>query len=289
MNIPTKKLKNGFEMAVLGIGTWPMWGFRTRDLDNNDQRDIEAIRYAIDQGLTTLDTAEMYAGGYAETLLWQAIEWYPREKLFISSKVRGDNCSYQAIKNACKNSLKRMGIDYIDLYYIHWRDTDFSLEESMKAMNELVEEGLIKHIGVSNFSVESMKEAQSYSKYPIVANQVHYNIIFREPETSGLLKYCQENDILLVAWRPLELWKLANSGSTFILDAVNKYKQKHPAIVLNWLLAQKNVVTLFKSSNIEHIDKNLKSLDFTMSSDDVEDIRENYPHKIHISDAVPLA
>lgn len=119
--------------------------------------------------------------------------------------MRGDNCSYQAIKNACKNSLKRMNIEYIDLYYIHWRDQSFSLQDSMKAMNELVDEGYIRYIGVSNFSKETLIEAQSYSKHPIVANQVHYNIIFREPETSGLLDYCQKNDVMLVAWRPLEL------------------------------------------------------------------------------------
>jgi len=80
----------------------------TRDKSNDDQKDIEAIRYAIDAGLTTIDTAEMYAGGYSETLLGEAIKNYEREKLFLSSKVRGDNCSYAATKNACNNSLKRL-------------------------------------------------------------------------------------------------------------------------------------------------------------------------------------
>jgi len=140
MQIPTKKLKNGFEIPMLGIGTWPMGWYRTRDLENDDAKDIEALKYAIDSGITALDTAEMYAGWYAETLLWEAIKPYKREDLFISSKVRGDNCSYQAIKKACENSLKRLGTDYIDLYYIHWRDTSFPLEESMKAMNELLDE-----------------------------------------------------------------------------------------------------------------------------------------------------
>lgn len=289
MQVPTKKLKNGFEMPVLGIWTWPMWGFRRKDPDNNDQRDIAAIQYAISKGLTCLDTAEMYAGGYAETLLWEAIKNTPREELFISSKVRWDNCSYEAIKNACKNSLERMGVDYIDLYYIHWRDDQFSLKDAMRAMNELVDEGYIRYIGVSNFSVESMKEAQKHSQYPIVANQVHYNIIYREPEVSGLLEYCQKNDVMLVAWRPLELGKLANSGSTFILDAVYKYWYKHSSVAIRWLLEQKNVVTLFKSSNHEHIDQCLTALEWKMSKEDVENIRNNFSHTINTSDAVPLA
>jgi len=288
MQIPTKKLKNWFEIPILGLGTWPMWGFRRRDLDNNDQRDIAAIQYAISKWLTCLDTAELYAGWYAETLLWQAIKNTPREELFISSKVRGDNCSYEAIKNACKKSLERLGIDYVDLYYIHWRDARFSLKDAMRAMNELVDEGYIRYIWVSNFSVESMREAQKHSQYPIVANQVHYNIIYREPKKSGLLEYCQKNDILLVAWRPLELGKLANSGSTFILDAVYKYGYKHSSVAIRWLLEQKNVVTLFKSSNTEHIDQCLTALDWKMSKEDVENISKNFSHTIDVSDAVPL-
>jgi len=75
-------------------------------------------------------------------------------------------------------------VEYLDLYYIHWRDARFSLKDAMRAMNELVDEGLIRYIGVSNFSVESLKEAQSHSEYPIVANQVHFNLIYREPEVS---------------------------------------------------------------------------------------------------------
>jgi len=102
-----------------------------------------------------------------------------------------------------------------------------------------------------------MKEAQTYSRHPIVANQVHYNLIFREPEVSGLLEYCQKNDIMLVAWRPLELGKLAHTGSLPMLEMTSKYKKKHPQMAINWLMSQKNVVTVFKSSEISHIQQNL--------------------------------
>jgi diketogulonate reductase-like aldo/keto reductase len=102
--------------------------------------------------------------------------------------------------------LDRVGIGSFDLYYIHWREEKFDLADCMKALEELVDEGKIKNIGVSNFSTESLKEAQSYcKKYKIVANQVHYNLIFREPESDGLLQYCQDNDVMLVSFRPLEL------------------------------------------------------------------------------------
>ena len=198
MQIPTKKLKNGFEIPMLGIGTWKMWGATTHDKNNDDAKDIAALQYAISQGLICIDSAEMYAEGYSETLLGKAIAYTPREELFLSSKVRGDNCSYTAIKNACQNSLKRLGVEYLDLYYIHWRDEQFSLKDAMRAMNELVDEGYIRYIWVSNFSVESLKEAQQYSQYPIVANQVHFNLKYREPEKSWLIEYCQKMILCLL-------------------------------------------------------------------------------------------
>jgi len=275
-------------MPELGFGCWPLWGFRTRDVNNDDQRDIAAIRYAIDRGIYAIDTAEMYAGWYSEQLVAKAIKWYEREKLFISSKVRWDNSSYSAIKNACENSLKRTGLKYFDLYYIHWRDEDFSLEESMKAMNELLDEGKIKHIWVSNFSVESMKEAQKHSKYPIVANQVHYNLIFREPESDGLVEYCQKHDVMLVAWRPIELGKLAHAWSLLLLEMHEKYQKTHAQISINWLTSQRNVVTLFMSRNDEHILENLWGIWWKMSRGDIEILREWFPGQIDISDAVPL-
>ena len=266
-----------------------MWGLSTRDKTNNDTRDIQAIKYAIDAGLRCIDTAEMYAGGYSETLLWKAIASYDRKDLFISSKVRGDNCSYTATKNACKNSLKRVGIDYFDLYYIHWRDEQFDLSETMKALCELVDEWYIKYIGVSNFSKETLAEAQKHSKYPIVATQVHYNLIYREPETSWLIEYCQNNDIMIVAWRPLEYGEFSISKNQQILqDMAKKYHKTPFQIALNWVASHPHVVTLFKSSTPENIDENIWALWWEIDMFDRENLTESFPEIHHISNAVPL-
>ena len=285
-----KKLNNGFEIAQLGFGTWKMWGMTTRDKSNDDQKDIEAIRYAIDAGLTTIDTAEMYAGGYSETLLGEAIKNYEREKLFLSSKVRGDNCSYAATKNACNNSLKRLWVDYLDLYYIHWREEEFPLADTMRALNELVEEGKIRYIWVSNFSISSLKEAQNYSKYPIVANQVHFNLIYREPQVSGLLEYCQKNDVMIVAWRPLQYGELQNEQSQDILKRLSEKYQKTPfQIALNWVISHPNVVTLFKSSTPKNIDENLWALWWELDDEDRIFLSKNFPGQQPVSNKVPLA
>ncbi|MCD5380597.1 aldo/keto reductase, partial [Candidatus Gracilibacteria bacterium] len=150
-----------------------------------------------------------------------------------------------------------------------------------------VEEGLIKNIGVSNFSVYSLKEAQSYSKNRIVANQVHYNLIFREPEAE-LLKYCQENDVLLVAWRPLELGKLANAGTAQLVDASIRNDKTHAQVAINYLTGQENVVTIFKSSDERHILEDLGGIGWKLADEEMKDLKENFGTIIEQSDVIPL-
>ncbi|MEY2671942.1 MAG: hypothetical protein RL687_359, partial [Candidatus Parcubacteria bacterium] len=203
MKIPTKKLNTGFEIPVYGLGTWQMGGRNERDLSNDDKADIDAINTAVKEGIIHIDTAESYANGHSEEIIAQAIKEnnINREDLFIVSKVSGSNQGYDGVMSACKKSLERLNTNYLDLYLLHQFPKDFSLEESMRALVELKDNGVVKNIGVSNFNIEHLKEAQSYSKYPIVCNQVHYNLRVREIEKSGLLEYCQKNDIMIVAYR----------------------------------------------------------------------------------------
>lgn len=287
----TKILKNGFSLPVVGMGTWPMGGYREHNINNNDERDIKAILFAIDNGVTLIDTAELYAHGYSETLLGKAIKGRNRKNLIICSKVSKDSLlTKEGIKNACKESLKRVNIDYFDLYYLHSRNKNVSLKLQIEALEELYDEGLIKNIGVSNFNTESLKEAQSYCKYPIVANQVHYNLIFRGPERDGLLEYCQNNDVMLVAYRSVELGKLANTGNPVMLDFADKYEGwTHAQLAISWLISQDNVVALFGGSNLDYISENIKASELIMDSEDIQHGRDDYSGQIEISDTIPLA
>lgn len=287
--VETKKLQNGFEMPVLGLGCWPLGGYRSAD-PRRDTHDLATLKHALSSDITHFDTAELYARGHSEELLGQAIAGYDRSKLFLASKASRESLiSKEALKNACKNSLKRVGTDYFDLYYVHWHIPDYSLEDQMKAMEELYEEGLIKNIAVSNFKVETFKRAQEFCKYPIVANQVHYNLILRGPEADGLVEFCQENDVMLVAYRPVELGKLANTGNPVMLSLSEKYPgKKHAQIAINWLISQPNVVTIFGCLDKRFIDENLGALGWMMDSEDIEYARENYGPQIEVSDSVPL-
>lgn len=289
MNVPTKKLKCGFEMPVFGLGTWMMGGDKNRDPNNDDRADIKAIQNTIEAGITHIDTAENYAEGHAEKLVGQAIKDYDRRNLFLVSKVGRANLGYDNLIRACRNSLKRLQTDYLDLYLIHAPNPEIPIEETMRAMDTLREEGLIRNIGISNFTVERTEEAQAHTKNKIVANQLHLNLIFRETERKGLLEYCQKNDIMFVAWRPVQKGTLTEKGTHKILDEICKKYDKTPAqIAINWLISQPNVVTLSKMRNPAHLKENLGALGWQMEKEDIEKLRNEFPNQQNVSDAVPL-
>lgn len=279
MKIPTKKLKNGFEMPVFGLGTWQMGGRETHNDDNDDKRDIKSIQQAIELGVTHIDTAESYAQGYAETLVGQAIKGYERKKLFVVTKIHKGNLAYDDVLSSCQASLKRLQTDYLDLYLIHSPSMEIPIEDTLKALDKLVEDGLVKNIGVSNFSTERLVEAQKHSRNKIVVNQVYYNLIMREPEHEGLLSYCQENDIFLEAFRPLEKGVFLAQPDP-IFDPLSKKYGKTPAqIAINWLISQQNVVTISKTSTLDHLRDNLGAIGWQMEDEDIENLRKNFPNQ----------
>ncbi|PVY45813.1 aldo/keto reductase [Victivallis vadensis] len=284
-DVPWKSLKNGFAIPVLGQGTWRMGGVDTPDTANDDA-DIAAIRRGIATGLCHIDTAEMYAGGHAEELVGIAMkgQGIRRADYFLTDKVWKTHLRYDDVLRAAEASLKRLGTDYIDLYLIHQVNPDVPEEETIRAMNRLKREGVIRHIGVSNFSEERLKRAQAASDAPIVANQLHYNLRIREIEQCGLLDYCRSQDIMVIAWRPLRGLDLA---LPLIVTLAEKYGKTPSQIALNWLLCQENVVTITKAANPLHLAENMGALGWVLEKEDAERLRREYPAEA-VSDAVPL-
>ncbi|MFA9289277.1 MAG: aldo/keto reductase [Weeksellaceae bacterium] len=288
MIIPTKKLQNGFEMPVYGIGTWEMGGKMERDPRNDDQADITAIKSAIEMGVTHIDTAEAYAAGHSETLVGKAIQGYNRKDLFLVSKVKEPNLNYDQIPQSLQHSLERMQTDYLDVYMIHGPSETIPIEESMKALCELKDKGLIKHIAVSNFTVERFQAAQTASSHPIVAGQYHLNLKYREAEKRGILDHFQKNDVMFIAWRPLQKGLFNKESSALLQEMMQKYHKTASQIALNWLVSQQNVVTLSKTRSIDHLKENIAAVDFTMEKEDVIKLDQEYPDQEAVSDAVPL-
>lgn len=289
MLIPKKQLQSGFAMPVFGLGTYAMG-------QGDDARDLAAISMAIKAGVTHIDTAEVYASGHTEELVGRILKTTNRKKIFLVSKVAGQHLNYKGIKNALQNSLRRLGTQYLDLYLMHRCPSEANFKAAVQAMNELVEEGLVKHIGLSNTNTEHTKRLCALSKHPFVANQVHYNLQFREPEKDGLLDYCQKNDMLLIAWRPLNKGALSKSGMDItkpgipVLDKLCQKYDKTPAqIAINWLISQPNVITLAKTSTPAHLLENLGGVGWQMSPEDIKYLRLNFPNQHYLSDTVPLA
>lgn len=286
MKIPTKKLDSGFEMPVYGLGTWKMGGVTERN-DDSDQQDISGIKAAIEKGITHIDTAETYSGGHSEELVGEAISGFERSKLTLASKASFD-FSYDGILKAVEGSLERLRTDYLDIYLIHYMNPEYPLEASMRAMSRLVDEGLVRNIGLSDFSWQAFAKAQNFASHKLVCNQVHYSVKVREVEHKGVLSYAQENDIFLTAWRPLHYGELASNPPDVIQKMMTKYDKTTAQIALNWLVSQNKVITLAKTSTSEHIDENLGALDFQMDDSDIETIRANYPDQLEESGSVPL-
>jgi len=201
------KTISGVKLPVLGIGTWKMGmaGGLT------DKQEIDAIKAAVDLGMTHIDTAEIYSEGHSEELVAEAIKGYDRNDLFITTKVWRTNLEYDAVIKAAKGSLERLETSYIDLLLIHWPNPEIPISETIAAMDYLVEQGLVKHIGVSNFSVEQIKEAQGNSKNAIFTDQVEYSLEDLSPE-KDILSYCQQNNMFLTAYSPLGRGNLAYPG-----------------------------------------------------------------------------
>ncbi|NUO08134.1 MAG: aldo/keto reductase [Candidatus Brocadia sp.] len=269
-----KNLTNTIAIPVLGLGTWTIGGGDKADTTHDDE-DISAIKTAIKLGITHIDTAEAYAQGHTEELVGRAIVGFDRKNLFITSKVSPDHLSYDDLLASAKGSLQRLNTDYIDLYLIHAPNPDIPIQETMKAMDFLIEQKLIRCMGVSNFAVEQIKEAQKYTKNKIAANQIEYNLLVRNKGRvtndmeSKIIPYCQENNILIIAWRPLAKGELAKPGFTILDELAKKYNKTQSQIAINWLISKKGIVTITKSTKVEHHKQNLGAIGWKLNQEDI--------------------
>lgn len=271
-----KLLSPTFKIPAIGLGTWGIGGFMEADY-SQDKESIQVIKNAIELGYAHIDTAEVYGAGHAEELIGKAIKDFDRSRLIITDKVFSTNLKYDDLIASCKKSLQKLQTDYLDIYLIHAPNTDIPLEETMKAMNDLVGQGLVKQIGVSNFSVKQMQLAQKYSSNKIVINQIPYSLATRDEDhknncsfmESEIIPYCQNNDITVVAYRPIERGFLLKPNK-LLDDLSTKYQKTKAQIAINWLISKKNIITIPKSTNTAHLKENLGSVGWSLSAEDVK-------------------
>lgn len=246
-------LNNGVKMPWLGLGVWKA----------KEGNETVAVRSAIEAGYRSVDTAAVYGNeeGVAEGIRQSGID---RDQLFITTKVWNADQGYETTLKAFDTSMKKLGLDTLDLYLVHW-PVKGKFVDTWKAMEKLYREGYVRAIGVSNFNIHHLEELRQNSEITPVVNQVEYHPMLTQKE---LLAYCQERQIQLEAWSPL---MQGNLDHPLLVELGQKYGKSPAQIVIRWDLENK-VVTIPKSITPERIRQNADVFDFTLSAEDVEKI-----------------
>jgi diketogulonate reductase-like aldo/keto reductase len=258
-------------LPKIGYGTWRIGGETSPD-PTTDPASTTALHSALEIGYTHFDTAEYYSSGHAEELLGHAIRETntKREDLFITSKISPEHLNYDDVFKSCENSLRRLQTDYVDLYLIHWPKVGMKLEETFRALNQLVRDGKVKYLGVSNFNLKLLKQSQAYSETPILTNQVPYSLPEHTYVKNGVLEYCQQNDILVTAYSPV---KFRSIRVNKILGEIAKAYFVTPfQIALAWLVTQPRVITIPMSFNPAHIRENFDAADIELSAEEISQL-----------------
>jgi len=290
--------KTSIEISEISFGCWvtggTAWGERA-----DDEQSIAALRYALDNGVTLLDTAEAYGGGHSETVVGRAIKGR-RDKVVISTKVAPGHMSAGDIEEACEGSLKRLELERIDVYFVHWPPVETPMGRVMEAMNRLREKGKIRAIGVSNFSVAQIEEAAKYARVEVV--QPCYSLFWRRPEEDGLVDYCLDNEISIICYSPIAQGLLSGKfgpesqlkeddnrkrsalfqKGTYekCLDAVDRLRpiaerngKTLTQISLNWLINRRGVTSaIVGARSVEQIAENIGGSGWKLPDEDAEEM-----------------
>ena len=265
----TVQLSDGKIVPALGQGTWAMGEKSKSHMD-----EVAALRLGIDLGMTLIDTAEMYGEGGAEKVVADAIDGQ-RDRVFVVTKVYPHNASRTGLPKACERSLKRLRIEIIDLYLLHWRG-DVPLTETVETFENLRSSGKIRRWGVSNFDVEDMKELLAIGNGSACsANQVLYHAGERAIE-SALLPWSQRNKIPIMAYSPVGRGRRLLNNAT--LKKIAERQNATPAqIVIAWVLRQPDVIAIPKASNKTHVRDNAQSVDIRLTKQDLDEIDLAFP------------
>lgn len=284
------------------FGTWQagkdMWA------GIEDQETMQAIRGALDLGINMFDTAAIYGAGHSEQIIGAALKTVGREQYYLATKVFADKLSYSDVIEECNKSLRNLQTDYIDLYQIHWPSGSFGtdivpIQETMEAMQVLIETDKVLNIGVSNFSAAQLQEAMQYGK--IVSNQPPYSLIWRQYDHNETNPFCRAHNIGILSYSPLAQGILTGKfkpGHKFapgdhrvnnkffhpenfanaqkVLAGLQKYAEKYNTtlgnICLNWLISQPNTFAITGVRNLQQITDNAKCCEFSLTQEELVEI-----------------
>lgn len=284
----------GVRLSAIGLGTWQFgsreWGYGD---EYAEQTAIDITRRALDLGINLIDTAEIYAFGKSERIVGRAIEGR-REDAFLATKVFPVMPLSSIVQQRGVASADRLGVESIDLYQVHWPNPVVPLGQTMAGMGRLQRTGIVKHVGVSNFSLGRWQEAEKSLGGPVLTNQVQYSLVTRKPDRD-LVPWAQENDRVVIAYSPLAQGFLSakydgtntpggvRSGNSLFLQqnieraqplftALKEIAVRHSAtpaqVALAWVLRRKNVVAIPGASSVAQLESNAAAADLELTEDD---------------------
>ncbi|HYV21761.1 MAG TPA: aldo/keto reductase [Candidatus Bathyarchaeia archaeon] len=263
-------LPDGETVPVLGQGTW-----RMGEDPSNRKNEIAALRAGIDLGMTLIDTAEMYADGGAERVVGEAIAGR-RDQVFVVTKFYPQNATRDRMAAACDRSLRRLNVEQIDLYLLHWRG-DVPLKETVAGLDDLLEAKKIRHAGVSNFDVDDMEDLARLKGglERVVTNEVLYNLERRGIEWD-LLPWMRKRHRPIIAYSPVEEGLLAHPH-----HALKRVAERHDAtpvqIALAWVIRDDGVIAIPKAADPKHVRENRAAADIRLTKRDLEELDESFP------------
>ncbi len=253
------------KVSAIGMGTW-RFGFHSGAEER--ARQVQALRRGVELGINFIDTAETYASGRSEEVVGEAVRGV-RDRVFIASKVAPGNLRHDDVIRACRASMRRLGVGHIDLYQVHWPDPRVPIRETMSAMDRLVRDGVIRYVGVSNFSVSQTEEARAaLSAGKLVSNQVEYSLSNCDAE-SEILPYCEREKLTLIAYSPLNRGNIIHSIPKEIL---RKHNMTEAQAMLNWVTRREQVVAIPKAANLSHLEENASSVSVRLDAAEYDQI-----------------
>jgi diketogulonate reductase-like aldo/keto reductase len=260
----------GVQLPVIGQGTWHMG-----ETSATRARDVAALRLGIELGMTHIDTAEMYRG--AEEVVGEAIHGVRRSDLFIVSKVLPSNGSYRGTISAAERSLRKLQTDYLDLYLLHWPGSR-PIAETMRAMEDLVQAGKTRFIGVSNFEVAEMQAAMAaLSRERLACNQVLYRLPLRGVEWD-LIPFCAREQIAVVGYTPFGYGPAGKRGDLKVLKEIGARLGKTAyQVVLRFLTRSPGIFAIPKASRPEHVRENAAAADIELTEEDIAAVDRAFP------------
>jgi diketogulonate reductase-like aldo/keto reductase len=266
----------GTALPVIGQGTW-----RLGENAGKSGEESRALRLGVELGMAHIDTAEMYGSGMTEEFVGAAIDGI-RDKVFLASKVLPSNASYKGTIDACDRTLMRLRVDYLDLYMLHW-PSRHPIEETMAALEDLVDEGKTRYIGVSNFEVDEMRRAQrALTRQPLASNQVAYHLKARGIELK-LIPYCQEQGIAVVGYSPFGSGSFPSRGEQgrVLNDIASRCGKTPRQVALNFLTRLPGTFTIPKAGIASHVRENAGAADWELSPGDVSALNRAFPAPDH--------